>query len=61
MRYPATCTVHTPSGPTNACEEHAAKAENLFAFMGAHTNRTVLTEPAECDNCMNENKGDRGR
>lgn len=50
----ATCTVHCPSGPTNACDYHAHSIQALMSFMGGHTVRTVLLEPAECDNCRNE-------
>lgn len=57
IRYPATQTVHTPSGPTNACDEHAAGIYNLIGgILGGHVNSTQLEEPAECDNCVNENK-----
>jgi len=56
IRYPATQTVHCPSGPTNACDEHAHQVKHLMSFMGAHVVATKLEEPAECDNCVNENK-----
>lgn len=54
-KYPATQTVHCPSGPTNACDVHAAELKGLFAFMGAHVVSTKLDEPAECANCVHEN------
>lgn len=54
IKYPATQTVHCPSGPTNACDGHAEKLKSLMAFMGAHSNSTPLEQPAECDNCVNE-------
>lgn len=56
IQFPATQTVHTPNGPTNACDEHASKVAALFQFLGAHVNSTVLEAPAECENCMNEHK-----
>lgn len=56
IQFPATQTLHTPSGPTNACDEHAEKGAALFRFLGAHVNSTVLDEPAECENCGNEHK-----
>lgn len=55
-KYPATMTVHCPSGPTNACDLHAQAVRGLMAFMGAHVVATTLLEPAECDNCMNDAK-----
>jgi len=54
--YPATCIVHCPSGPTNACELHADQVEWLMQFMGAHTVRTPAEEGVQCDNCVNEAK-----
>jgi hypothetical protein len=54
-KYPATCMVHTPSGAVPACEEHAYQIEGLAAAMGWHVNRTLLTERAECSNCVNQN------
>ena len=54
--YPATQTVHWPTGPVNACDEHADGLKKLGAFMGAHVISTVLVEPSECVNCINEDK-----
>lgn len=54
--YPATCAVHCPSGPTNACDEHAHAVESLMRLMGARTVRTPVPEGAQCDNCVNEAK-----
>ena len=53
-KYPATCTVHTPSGPTNACDEHARQLLALMGMLGAHANITALAEPSSCANCVNE-------
>ena len=58
--FPASCIVHTPSGPTPACERHAKQLEALFECMGAHTNRTPLKEPAPCTNCINEARNKEG-
>lgn len=56
QEYPAIWTVHTPNGPTNACEIHADKVQRLILYMGAYTNRTPAPEGAVCDNCINEAK-----
>lgn len=54
--YAAVWTVHTPSGPTDACEAHADKIQRLMSFLGAYTNKTHAPEGAECANCLNEAK-----
>jgi hypothetical protein len=54
--YPATMMVHTASGPTPACHEHAEQIARLFRFLGSHVNATVLLEEKECSNCVNEAK-----
>lgn len=54
--YAAVWTVHTPSGPTDACEAHADKLQRLIQFMGAYTNKTPAPEGAQCANCINEAK-----
>ena len=57
--FPATVTVHTPQGPTHCCAKHAYWVENLFFFMGAHTNSTKAPDGAQCANCnieANESK-----
>lgn len=56
--YPAIFTVHTPTGPTNACVKHARGVEKLFRFMGVHTNATRAPDGAQCDNCVNEHAND---
>jgi hypothetical protein len=56
MKYPATKFVHTPSGITACCDDHATKLINLMSFMGAHTVCTVLDPEQECQNCINEAK-----
>ena len=55
-KYPATHIVHCPSGPTNACEDHARQIKGLMNFMGAHVGITACPDGVECDNCVNENK-----
>jgi hypothetical protein len=56
MQYPAVVMVHTPTGPTPCCREHANQCAGLFGFMGTHTNETPLEEPTECENCINSSK-----
>lgn len=56
LKFPATGMSHGPSGATPTCDRHAGMFSALFGFMGGHTNRTVLTEPMECTNCLNEAK-----
>lgn len=56
IEFPAAVVVHTPSGPTNACIEHAEKIVSLFRFMGAHVNCTPIDGSVNCDNCMNESR-----
>ena len=50
----ALLTVHTPSGPTYACEHHALQIAGLMRFMGCHTHTTAAPDGAECANCKNE-------
>ena len=54
--FPATRTVHYPSGPTNACDEHAAQLTGLMRFLGGHVVHTAAPDGAQCDNCVNEAK-----
>jgi hypothetical protein len=56
QRYAAVWTVHTPTGPTDACEAHADKIQVLMSFLGAYTNKTPAPEGAQCANCINEAK-----
>ena len=53
-KYPATCIVHWPSGPVNACDEHAGALRALSGMLGGHIVMTKLESPAECSNCRNE-------
>jgi len=56
-RFPAICVAHTPSGPTNCCQDHAIKVVALFNFMGSHVHlEPILGEDVECNNCLNESK-----
>jgi hypothetical protein len=55
--HPATFTVYTPSGPTNACVKHARAIENLFVrVLGFRVQATKAPEGAQCDNCINESR-----
>lgn len=56
IKYPATCIIHWPSGPVNACDEHARLIIGMGKFLGSHVVATKLEAPAECGNCINENK-----
>ena len=53
-KYPATRTVHCPSGPVNACDEHAKVITGLMRFLGTHVAHTAAPDNAECANCKNE-------
>ena len=55
-KYPATCIVHWPSGPVEACEDHARALMALSTMLGGHIVRTELKGEAECANCKNEAK-----
>jgi hypothetical protein len=54
--YPATMVVHWATGPVNCCDTHGQQLITLGNFMGTHTVATKLEAPAECSNCVNENK-----
>lgn len=54
--YPAVFTVHTPSGPTDACIDHTNKMVALFRFMGTHVVFETAQAGAQCKNCINEAK-----
>ena len=54
LEYPATATVHWPSGPVDACHQHARELVALSSFMGAHVAVTHAPAGAQCSNCMNE-------
>ena len=56
IKYPATKTVHWPSGPVNACEEHARAIIALGNALSSHIVATKLDSEAECNNCVNEKK-----
>lgn len=55
-KFPATKTVHWPSGPTEACEVHAAQLVGLGRILGSHVGVSEAPEGAECANCANEAK-----
>lgn len=54
--HPATATVHWPSGPVDACAQHAKKLMMLAQFMGSHAVSTKAGDGAQCSNCINEAK-----
>lgn len=54
--YPATVTVHWPTGPVDCCEEHADKLVALGTMLGGHIAKTYAVEGATCENCKNEDK-----
>ncbi len=56
QEFPATHTVHWPSGPVDVCGEHASQLIALGNVMGSHIVATVAPEGAECVNCQNEAK-----
>lgn len=55
--FPATFTMHCPSGSTNACMKHARSIETLFSRMfGLRVPASPAPEGSQCDNCLNEAK-----
>lgn len=56
IKYPATCIVHWASGPINCCQEHANQLIGIGRVLGSHVISTILLEPSECINCVNEAK-----
>lgn len=57
--YPATRTVHWPSGPVDCCDKHAQQLMTMNeALGGGHIAHTYPPEGAECVNCINEAKSD---
>ena len=54
--YPASCVVHWPTGPVNACEKHGRGLVAMSNILGSHIAVTKLEEKAECTNCINEAK-----
>ena len=55
VKYPATCVVHWPSGPVNACDQHARGIIALGNMLGSHMIATKIEGEAECSNCVSEN------
>jgi len=55
-QFPANVTVHWPSGPVHACDEHARQLKSLGGFLGGHVACTVAPAGSECANCVNEAK-----
>lgn len=57
IKFPATRTVHWPTGPVHCCEEHARQLMVLNGVMGGgHIAHTHPPLDAECVNCVNEAK-----
>jgi len=56
--FPATRTVHCPSGPVNCCDDHAHGLTTLMQMLGAHIVHTEAPEGAMCSNCVNEYRVD---
>ena len=54
IEYPATMTVHWPTGPVDCCDEHGSQLIGLGNFLGSHVVATHLLSPAECVTCVNE-------
>jgi len=54
IKYPATITMHWPTGPVDCCEDHAAKLVGLGAFLGSRIAQTKAEDDAQCSNCMCE-------
>jgi len=54
--YPATVTVHWPTGPVDCCEDHADQLVAMGNFLGTHIAKTYAPEDAQCENCKNEDK-----
>ena len=52
-RFPATRTVHWPSGPVHACDMHASQLVGLSRFLGAHVGVTTAPDRSVCENCKN--------
>jgi len=53
-KYPATITVHWPTGPVDCCEKHAKELVGLSNFLGSHIVQTHAKEGSICCNCKNE-------
>jgi hypothetical protein len=52
--FPATHTVHWPSGPVNCCETHALQLLGLAKMLGTHIGVTIASGSPQCGNCQNE-------
>jgi hypothetical protein len=54
--FPATFTVHMPSGSTYACEHHAETIVAVAQFMGSTAMLSDAPAGAQCANCIQEAK-----
>ncbi len=61
IKYPATCTVHWPSGPVDACDFHRRALFSIHALLGGHLVATKLDRNVECINCVNEEGENYGK
>ncbi len=52
-KYPATQTVHWPSGPVDACDEHARQLLDGAKFLGSHVVASKAAPGSQCGNCIN--------
>ena len=50
----ATRIVYWPGQRTAACDDHAAKLQNLAELMGFNLSSTPAIDEEECGNCRNE-------
>jgi hypothetical protein len=54
IKYPAICTVHWATGPTDTCDKHARALVALGNMLGTHVPVTKLEKESECMNCKND-------
>lgn len=55
MKYPATRTIHWPTGPVQTCDKHTASLTAIARMLGYYVAVTKLRGESECTNCKNEN------
>ena len=58
LKHPAEFTVHTPTGPVQACAKHAGQIGGLMRMLGAHTHAVKAPDGVECANCISKAKGE---
>ena len=52
--YPASLTVHWPTGPVDCSDGHAEKLVAVAKTLGYHVGIGAASSDAECTNCKNE-------